>query len=319
MVNKNDSKSGSTKSKNILEEIVEGGARLRPVTKASYLSAAREWLEFAGTDPDRWTPVQAQAFYRRLLTRMKAASAHGIFAGLRYVSRRWALVYGGKDFAAAVETLPDEPRKVPIPLTSAELRAFLDVCNGPQPADLRDRALLFLGAITGARRGGLSTIGFADFQPSRLGYETVSIELKGGRVFPIPLLPEVLPVLQPWSAWLTDQLGAAKGAYFRAIGTPQITGERRIGERALTLDAINKIFRRRSAQAGIRHVHPHDLRYTFITRCREANVPVQLVSAITGHAVGVIDSIYADPVTIGVKALETIRPVFADLFRDGDV
>jgi integrase len=60
------------------------------------------------------------------------------------------------------------------------------------------------------------------------------------------------------------------------------------------------------------------VRHTFITRCRDAGVPVHEIAAITGHHLeGTIDRFYVNPATIGASALQSIAPVFADLVPEG--
>ena len=52
----------------------------------------------------------------------------------------------------------------------------------------------------------------------------------------------------------------------------------------MSVDAVNKIARKRDKEAGVNSFSPHDLRRTFCSDLLDANVDIVTVQKLAGHA-----------------------------------
>lgn len=137
----------------------------------------------------------------------------------------------------------------PVPLVSDDqLRALLKTCSGTSFADRRDQAMFRLLFDCGLRRRELlgMTIDDVDFAD-----ETVRVLGKGGRYRSVPFGAKTGLALKRYKMARSSHPAAKQPAFWLGERGP-------IGARA-----IQYMFDRRTAEAHIGHLHPHQLRHTF--------------------------------------------------------
>lgn len=188
---------------------------------------------------------------------------------------------------AADLDLPAIPRTERIPLTAAELRAFLAAADGPLVP------LWTTAAWTGLRSGELLGLRWEDVSLeramlvvrqslTRLPGRTPSAPLRYVLTEPktaksrrsVPLVPEVVAVLRPMRKdYLRQPPSLDQGLVFAtAAGSP--------------LDGpwVSRQFMLTLARAGTRRVRLHDLRHGTASLLIEAGVDLATISAILGHS-----------------------------------
>lgn len=139
--------------------------------------------------------------------------------------------------------------KAPDPLNPDELRRLFRVCEGPGFMERRDMAIVRLFAASGVRAAEMIGFGVGDIDlPARIGHVRRG---KGGK-------PRVVR--------FDAGTAAALDRYKRVRSKHRYASSDRLwlGRRGpLTVDAPPQILDRRAAQAGLPHIHPHQLRHTF--------------------------------------------------------
>ena len=323
-----------SQSRTVLHEILERG-HFSPTTSAKYVRVIDEWVTFAGTDPSGWTRDRAQAFYDSLLTRMQEDSANVRFASLRYVSKWFALKQSdpNRDFAvvqlkATRNAEPDEARHA---LAPDDAIALIATCiEARTPIERRDRTILILGFETGMRRKSLAGATLEGYK-SKGTYPTMLVPIKGpgGEAwFEVPLSDIAQLVVSDWVTWLRRQ-GVSKGSMFpRFKRTTRILGGRspsreiayqvQLGA-GMSDTAIYEVVTKRSREAGIKHVHPHLLRHSFITWRHQAGLDGPQIASITGHKVksaqwGAVAG-YLDPQALAATARNSTPDWLASFIR----
>jgi integrase/recombinase XerD len=262
----------------ILHKIVRESPKLAPSTRDYYLRDVDSWVAYAGADPRGWTRDRAQAYYMMLITPANEGgqgllpqSANRKLASLSYASSWWAKKQNRPDLHfAVVEKAGNKRAAKRDALTPEDAAKLIATCDAGTPIDLRDRALIVVGLETGMRRMSLVGMDLDKIQKAKEGYPVALVPLKGAGsdLYAVPLSDTAMAALEPWRAWLRKQR-AGKGAVFRPL-------TKRIGEKSgklayeldgdrLSLVSIYKIVVHRAEQAGLKHVHPHIFRHTFIT------------------------------------------------------
>jgi integrase len=266
-------------------------ANFSPRTKTSYARVIEQWLEFAGHDPKGWTRPRAQAFYDEMLTRgVSSDSANVYIASLRYVSKWYAIQENRPelDFALVQQREPIKhvEGKIQRALTKGEAQGLLATCAGDRPIDQRDRTLIVVGLETGMRRMSLAGMRLENLSTQN-GYPVAKVPIKGAGgdlMFPVPLSSTASRMIENWRGWLRKQ-GMRQGAVFtgfhKRIGSKGRNTYEPTGE--ISLPAIYKILTRRAETAGIKGMHPHLLRHTFVTWRQDAGLSAIQIASITGH------------------------------------
>ena len=311
----------------VLDEILDR-SNFSPTTREKYEFVIGKWLEFAGTDPRRWTHLRAQAFYDQMLERgVKVRSANVYIASLRYVSKWFALHHGGQDFAI-VQTREGDKQSDRRALSQEEVEALLATCTGDlpiakRPIDRRDRTLLIVGLETGMRRMSLAGMQLENIVEKRGPYPFATVPIKGpgGRAtFDVPLSDTAMLALKDWTGWLRSG-GVDRGPVFTSL-TKRIGSKGHIEysiKGGISLVRIYKLIEQRAEKAKIEHVHPHLLRNTFITWRMDAGLSGPQIASITGHQL--IDpewrnlAPYLDMKVIGEAARQSTPPWFANHVR----
>ena len=260
----------------ILHDALGRSRRLAPRSVTLYRKGLDAFVAFAGRGP--WNGAHVEAFRDALAARgLRPASINAYLAGVRYASRRAADLGLGQDFARAAELQRVEwgLRRV---LSLAETKALVRACEGSTPRDLRDRALVIVALRTGLRRSELVRLGFSDLASAAL-----RVRRKGGRVETLPLDIEARRALEAWLGWLRRR-GVRGGFVFRSIPRwPSLEdGRWRVGP-SLSADGFRRALLNRARQAGLRGVHPHALRHTFVTLALASGQSLARVALLASH------------------------------------
>lgn len=291
----------------VLHEVVESSTNIAPSTKAKYLKDLDAWIAFAGSDPANWTRKKAQAFYAKLIDRIKPQSANRLMASIRFAAKWWAAQEENANlqtFVLVQEAKPDQvAHKQAMSIDQA--RKLLDACQHPRidPIDLRDFTLIVIALETGMRRMSLRSMTLEHTYPGadpKYGYPTTHVLMKGSgksRV-PVPLSDTALICLD---AYLTTT-DIRKGPVFQALARDKTSSRHKLSGEMLSESMINKLVETRSTAAGLK-ISPHIFRHTFVTWRLDAGYRAPEIASMTGHKLAELGALveYIDPKVIGVK------------------
>jgi integrase len=247
-----------------LEEVIITGRRLAEHTKRAYLQGIRDFIAYAGSDPQAWTFKNADAWMEQLRQRVEPQTANLYLLGLKRASARLHAIDGAIDFAKAVEEFP-EGRQVrenapQRSLSIAERRRLLATTDGPGFFNVRDRAIILLGLRGALRREEMTKLVWANLRGNAL-----TVHGKGNHVDEVQLDQIITVALEAWRQITRPK--PTDPIFFKArqsIGAPR---------KALTPDGIYKILKKRAAEAHVNNFSPHTLRHTCATMMAENGVP----------------------------------------------
>jgi site-specific recombinase XerD len=224
-----------------------------PKTVETYGEACRQLVAFL---VDRGMPTDAasirrehvEAFVEHLLERWKPATANNRY---RALSRLFAyLVEEGEitDSPMAKMNPPKVPEDLVPVLSEDDIRALLKACDGKEYEDRRDTAIIRMFIDTGMRLGELAGLRVDDLDLD----QDVAIVMGKGR--------------RPRACPFGNKTALAIDRYLR-LRNRRSTGSSEwlwLGTKGRMTDSgIRQMLERRAQQAGIGHVHPHQLRHTF--------------------------------------------------------
>jgi site-specific recombinase XerD len=309
----------------LLHKIVESSPNLADVTRRKYLKDLDEWERYAGKEPSGWTRAKAQAFYRFLTEEkgLKPQSANRLMSSVRYAAKWWATDEGKPDLNFTVIRMAKPKLKNQRQSLSAEqAMALLEACRTggkfQGPAELRDFVMIVVGLETGMRRMSLGGMMLSGFE-AKHGYPAIKVPIKGhgDDLYPVPLSDTAKHALDCWVTWLKGQR-VTSGYVFRRL-------TKRLATKGLVWDvgdsiserAIHQILVDRGQQAGLRTMHPHLLRHTFITWREMESIPEAHIAAMTGHIIAGLGEFggYIDRAALGAKIRNTTPPWLADYVR----
>jgi len=160
-------------------------------------------------------------------------------------------------------------------LSTGDLYGLFHACaqDKNKKAGARDAALLALLYGVGLRRSEAIALNLADYEAEGGGL-TIK-RAKGNKDRTGYALNGARDAL---AAWLTHR-GEAPGPLFLPIAKGGAIGTRR-----LTDEAVRHILQSRAAQAGIKHVSPHDMRRTFVSNLLDAGADIATVQKMAGHS-----------------------------------
>lgn len=179
-----------------------------------------------------------------------------------------------KDYhrALTVESVNAEPEPAGRLLSTGEVNALLRGCiDDPGPAGARDAAMIALWAVAGPRRTEIVNLDLQDYKKSG------AVRIRTGRAQAGRTVYVANEAKQAMDDWLKVR-GRAPGPLFVPI---HHTGKLRIAR--MTPQAAYTILRKRSEQAGIGHVSPHDLRRTALSNLID-RTDLGTAQQIAGHA-----------------------------------
>jgi len=161
-----------------------------------------------------------------------------------------------------------------------ELIELLRACAADgSPAGVRDAAMITLAASTGARRAEIASIQLESIQTPEQGRFHIRIIGKRNKERTIYATGNAACALTDWLK-VIFATGCKIGPLFCAIrkggtvlpGTPVST------------TALDKILRKRSAEAGLTDLDWHDLRRTTTSNLLDAGADISTVAGILGHS-----------------------------------
>jgi site-specific recombinase XerD len=228
---------------------------LSKATQKVYMASVRQLLAFLvergmPTDVAHVTREHVEAFIVDLLARQSAGTAATRFRALQQFFR-W-LVEDGEITVSPMANM--KPPKVPEPTTPVlsedDLKALLATCRGTGFDDRRDYAILLTFMDTGMRLAELAGLSVTDYDKTE---QTLWVVGKGGR-------PRSCPVGDKAALAIDRYLRKARRGHPRAGDSDGLW----LGHRGkFGHGGIAQMVKRRSAEAGVGHVHPHQFRHTF--------------------------------------------------------
>lgn len=275
-----------------------------PDTRSNYERDVRQFLEFAGIGADepeklagvrpehisRWRDhLQAKGLANSSVRR-KMTAVRSLFSYLQHCG------YTGKNPAhgdlAQAPAVPRDGKTVS--LSPHDCRRLLDAPDEivwdagtqqylPQPAGIRDRALLGVLAYTGCRVGELVRLKVGSYKVSGV-HRVLEIHGKGGKERLVPLHPEAAERLEAWLAVAGIRDDRA-GPLFRP--TRPAWGRDRQGfvARPLTRRAVQRLVDGYVRRLGLDpNVTVHSLRVTALTTAREQGSDIIDLQDFAGHA-----------------------------------
>jgi integrase len=267
-----------------LEDVIEDSPNLARRTKDLYLYCVRDFLAFAGEQPDAWRLRAVEKWLVDLInTRgLKPQTARVYRKALRFASAAYARLAEdpAKDFAhlsSKIKVTRGVEREV---VSFAEQLAILATCDREGLKDIRDRAILVLAFRTGLRREGIRSLDLDGIRAPII--TTVN---KGGDALAFQADPEVFTALEAWMDVLRLH-GVNQGAVFRNVLGDKISDR-------MTAFQIWYVFQSRARRAGIsRSIFPHLARHTLVTSLRKQGVTPLEISKLTGQTEQTIQQAY---------------------------
>jgi integrase len=265
-----------------LENAVSRSADLRPRTKELYLQHVRAFLAFCG---ERTTFSDEDVLsWRKDMRRRKISpqSVNVALNALRYAAENAKLVKLAEHARKRRLRTPEAPigssKKVDRALDWDEGRKLVEACSGTRGRDLRDNALITLGLRTGMLRFSMCQLTFDDVNPLQLTFIK-----KGGEKHVIQLDDVTRDALEVWVGWLRAH-HIDDGHVFRSLGRQRVdpNNDAAIGDQ-LTPDGLYRALRERARKAGLKDLHPHVFRKTFLAWAKEIGAHPGQVAAVTGH------------------------------------
>jgi len=154
-----------------------------------------------------------------------------------------------------------------------ERQALIEAACGGSPAAVRDRAVIAITYLSGARRSELAALELSDVD---LGALRLRILGKANKERLVPLAHDAARWLEPW----IEMRGDVPGPLFCRIDRHHNLHL----DQALSGEAIRQVLLRRAKKAGIRAPSPHDLRRTYAGDLLDAGADLPVVSRLLGHA-----------------------------------
>ena len=261
-------------------------SRRRQITEQrldAYRLVLRDFAAWAGPDR-RLTDIrtdEADAYARRIPHYLAAATYADKLSALRTT---WAtLLPHAANPWIGIQRRPADSRPRE-PLTRAEIDAVVVMAarHGRNGRELA--TLIQVGAWTGLRLGDAVRLQWA-----AVGAQTITVRTrKTGAEITIPILAPLRAALDAWRAeQAPKQLGAAVFPHLVA------SVERYHGHTGNVAQQVCLCMRRCGLETSYAHDHTarrrplrgyHSLRHTYVTALLEAGIPMDIVSALVGHA-----------------------------------
>lgn len=263
----------------LLEAWLEHAApNLATKTREGYRGSMDRWLlPHLGAQPlSTLTSGALDAFYAELSTQLAPKTIHNLHIVIRRALRQ-ACAWGWLEVnPASYATPPSAPPPDIQPPSPADVAATLEWCQAHYPAL---GVIVRLAATTGARRGELCALQWADYSPtegtlliSRSVATTLQgLELKGTKTGRARRLA----------------LGATSRAHLDEhlrVGTPPwVFPSPQSPAKPWHPDSVSAAYRRAQAGAGVPPTRFHDLRHYSATQALSAGEPVNVVAGRLGH------------------------------------
>lgn len=225
-----------------------------------YLRAGRQfaaWLQAKGlpTDVAEISPDHVREYLGEQLRRWKPATAAHNYRSLQQVFR-WLVEEAEIEHSPFDRLDPPKVPEQPVEMPSEDdLAALLAACNGSGFIPRRDAAIIRTFVDTGMRLSELANlrVGDLDLDTHRVAF----VMGKGGRGRACPLGRKAVRALDRYLRSRARQEGAEE---------PHLWLSNRLtrdGSHRFTASGIRQMVIRRAQDAGIGHLHPHQLRHYF--------------------------------------------------------
>jgi len=220
-------------------------------TYSAAVAQLDEHLQAVGapTDPERITRADVEGFLAKLIATRSPATAANRYRSLALFFT-WLVEEDEVSVSPMARMKPPRVPDQPVELLGAEqLKALLSTCTGKTFPDRRDAALLRLLIDTGARRSEVAAIQTVDVDFTG---DVVSVLGKGGRRRDLPFGQRTALSLERYVRIRARHPWADNPALWLGVSSGPLAGQ-----------AVWQIVTRRAQQAGLGHVHPHQLRHSF--------------------------------------------------------
>ena len=192
-----------------------------------------------------------EAFIAEQLVQHKPSTAQTRYRSLQQLFR-WLLDEGETRASPMANMKPPAIPETPPPVLSQEqIAKLLKACDGRTFADRRDTAIVRLFIDTGMRLAELATL---RTQVLDLEQDVALVVGKGGRPRACPFGAKTAQALDRYLRLRAAHRMATRPQLWLGLGGP------------MTDSGIRQIITERAKQAGIGHLHPHQLRHTFAHR-----------------------------------------------------
>lgn len=266
---------------------------LRPRTQEGYLLATRLFMDHVGKEPGAVSDEDVRQYFLHLRDERKLSASSITIAvcALRF----FFLHTLGRNSAVFDLLRVKKPRKLPLVLNRAEVRAILRTVEQP----VRRMALSTIYAL-GLRLGEGLALQTQHIDSARL---VVTVrDGKGGRDRTVPLPRPVLTRLR--SYWKQDRPSCATTYLF-------------VGEGGVPLHetTLQKTFTAARQDAAIKkHATIHTLRHSYATHLLESGVSLRTIQQILGHGSLQTTEVYLHVTQLGVENVQrVIDRLMADL------
>jgi site-specific recombinase XerD len=225
-------------------------ANRSPATVQTYMFAVDQLAAFLSergmpTDVASIRREHVEAYLEDVLANWKPATAANKYRALQ--SFFGFLLEEGEITASPMErmkppTIPEQP--VPV-LKEDDLRALLKACEGQDVDARRDAAMIRVFIDTGARLSEVANLRLEDVD---LDARQLLVTGKGRRIRILPIGNRTVRAIDRYLRVRSEDAGEWLWVGRKGRMTPS---------------GIRQMVRRRAEEAGIGHVHPHQLRHTF--------------------------------------------------------
>lgn len=268
-----------------LTAMVTASRKLSAGTKRKYITVLSEYLTNYA-----WSLEGATAYYSELLTRHTARVANSKFAAVTWAGRRLAAQEQNAvlNVSAYVETdKPEQETRTRASLTLDQVQQLrLAIGRLPSPRRERDYAMFLLFVTTGMRREGLVGIQLSDMEEDPVRGPIVTITLKGGARWRVPLPPKTHAAIHVWTEMLRAS-GVTTGPLFRPLPASGVNAQT-TSKRQLTADGAYRLVKDWAERARLdaTKISPHIFRHTFVTQAVAAGASHEEIAGVTGHIPG---------------------------------
>jgi integrase/recombinase XerC len=237
-----------------------------PNTVTSYGKAMRSLMAWLAEHHPNLSPAELERGHLRgwlaeVRRTRSGATARTFFSGVRSFTRFLAAEgEAAEDATVGIRTpSPGEPR-TPV-LSEGELRRLLKACEGRRFEDRRDTAIILLFLDGGLRLAELAGLQLEDVDlVDRLVFVSGKGSRRSGprhRAVPLGI-----------------RAARALDRYLRDRRRHPYASRRQLwlggrGRPTLSADGVDAALKRRAAAAGLKHVHPHQLRHTWAAAFRQ--------------------------------------------------
>lgn len=231
-------------------------ANKAPRTIDTYLLAVEQLADYLNThsmplETDKIRREHIEAFLEHVLDTRSPATAAQRYASIRQFFR-WAEDENEVGVTPMLKMSPPKIPEQPLPVLSDEtLKALLEAAKGSDFDHLRDTALIRLFLDTGVRLSEAANLKLGEIDLDL----SVAVVLGRGR------RPRTVPFGNKTTLALDRYVRARKRHRLSELEWLWLG---RKGQ--LTASGVAQVIKRRSRQAGIDHVNPHQFRHTFAHR-----------------------------------------------------